>query len=78
MALNKSNIKIGDKVKVVTDTGLSHIKHKETFNNFKCVYCVIENIDATGCRVKMIDYKGKTYMIAHFKSSELIKLKNKK
>ena len=58
MALNRNIVKIGDKVNVITDSGLTHIKHKELRPVFKCVYCVITDIDATGCRVNLVDYKG--------------------
>ncbi len=74
MTLNRHNAKVGDKVKVITDNGLMHIKSKERRLNIKCVYCVIRNIDMTGCNVTLIDYKGIVKDTTYLYYSEMEKI----
>lgn len=74
MTLNRHNVKVGDKVKVITDNGLMHIKIKERRLNIKCVYCVITNIDMTGCSVTLIDHKGIVKDATYLYYSEMEKI----
>ncbi len=74
---NKKELKIGDKVKVVTPTALGIIEVLEKNLNFKCIYCLLEQIKPTArypYYVWAINHKGMKVYELVFTRYELEKI----